>query len=327
MTDEKISEPNKDECNVCGTLAIVTLTGSGLGPTSIVRCETCLKKGAEPFGLAAVFFGNNGMHAADFMKVKETWKDGAYLTIFEAIKKYPEELGELYRDFLEGFPEGSGVKSVNMIVDVMENSDVSEAEEFEELGARCFAGRGCDIDIFEAYYFYRRAAETGSERAQIALASIYGSEDLGEKIFKNHAKEVGWLSKAESQSSAQAMLRLGVVHLKGFHKDEIIAFEYFKNAIRQSEKDSGYYKSTRGHALSLLGKMYRHGLGVQISLERAFCMWLEVINSDDDDIANHMIDDVEDNGLSDNFQKLEQGMTKAEIMSARKMSYKTVLSL
>ena len=306
-------------------MADLRITGSGVGPTSYKSCETCLERGAEPFDYAAQFFGSYGMKEVNFMKVKEVWKDNTYLTIFDAVRKYPEELGELYREFVDGFPESLGLKS-EIIADVMEHSHVSAIDELMELGSRSFSGEKCDIDILEAYYYFRKAAEMGSAKAQIALASIYESEDLGEKIFENHAKQVGWLSVAEKQNSPKAMRKLGEVYLKGFHKDEMKAFEYFKNTIQQCDKNSGDHEITRTVALCFLGKMYRHGLGIQKNLEHAFCIWSEAINTNED-FASYLVDELEDNGITDNLKKLEQEMTKAQIKSAAKMSYKTVLGL
>ena len=101
MTLDKTAGSTQENCDVCGILAIVTLTSSGLGPASIVRCKNCLEKGAEPFGLAAIFFGNYGLSEANYMKTKLTWADEIYLSILEASEKYPKEFSEIYETFLD----------------------------------------------------------------------------------------------------------------------------------------------------------------------------------------------------------------------------------
>ena len=91
----------EQNCDVCGQTEFLETTGSALGPASISRCNMCLTKGAEPFGLAAVFFGRNGEYDAEAVKNQLTWKDGEYLSILDASKQYSKEFSKLFEVFLE----------------------------------------------------------------------------------------------------------------------------------------------------------------------------------------------------------------------------------
>ena len=90
-----------ENCDVCGRPDKLKVTGSALGSASIARCKICWNKGAEPFGLAAVFFGRYGDFEVSEIKNRLTWKEAGYLSVFDASKKYPEEFSELYEGFLE----------------------------------------------------------------------------------------------------------------------------------------------------------------------------------------------------------------------------------
>ena len=97
-----ISTPTVERnCDVCGRFEVLEITGSAIAPASIARCKICLNKGAESFGLAAVFFGRYGGDEIEEIKNRSTWKDGTYLSILEASKKYTNEFSDLFEEFLD----------------------------------------------------------------------------------------------------------------------------------------------------------------------------------------------------------------------------------
>ncbi len=97
---------------------------------------------------------------------------------------------------------------------------------------------------------FRKKAEAGDVRAQVALARAY---ENGEGIAQNDALAVKWYRAAADQGDAQAQNDLGVMYRlgRGVEKDYAQARAWYVKAARQNY----------GAALFNLGTMYYNGEG------------------------------------------------------------------
>lgn len=72
-------------CDVCGTMGVVGVASSCLGPISHAFCRTCLMERAEPLGMLAITKELCEGNVADWVKEQvRTFHEGKYLSWNEA---------------------------------------------------------------------------------------------------------------------------------------------------------------------------------------------------------------------------------------------------
>ena len=106
---------------------------------------------------------------------------------------------------------------------------------------------GSDFDVAEAAKWFRKAAEQGLTEAQLALASLYESEDSAEALK--------WYRKAAEQGSADAQMTLALYYEigMGVAKNPAEAARWYRKAAEQGDSD----------AQNSLGDYYHRGIGVE----------------------------------------------------------------
>ena len=100
---------------------------------------------------------------------------------------------------------------------------------FFELGHCYYYGIGTETNIEEAYTWYARAAESGSEGAQYLAASLILDKRCSET---DTAKAIAWLRQAAEQGCMYSTMRLGECYLEGnvVPKDAEEAFQWFQKS-------------------------------------------------------------------------------------------------
>ena len=108
----------------------------------------------------------------------------------------------------------------------------SEAKNQYEMGEKYYYGKGVTKDFAEAAKWYRKAAESGFDRAQNTLGYMY-QNGLG--VPQDHAEAVKWLSRAVDQGNAAAMGWLGRAYEfgEGVRQNDLTAQYWYEKAIDQ----------------------------------------------------------------------------------------------
>ena len=149
------------------------------------------------------------------------------------------------------------------------------------LGLAYAYGPGVDVDYAEAARWFRLAAEQGSRDGQLYLGLMYG---VGVGVDPDHAESVRLLRLAAEQDQALAQARLGDLYLygEGVERNVDEAHKWYRLAM-QRRMDVLYQfagvEFTSGREamfhLFVLGRMYRHGEGVNRDRMAAY-RWMTI---------------------------------------------------
>jgi len=117
---------------------------------------------------------------------------------------------------------------------------------------------GLPKDYQKAKYWYKLAANQGSDEAQHSLGAMY-EEGIG--VRQDYQKAKNWYEKSAHQGNSTAQTKLGFLYAlgQGTRQDYHKAKFWFEKAANQGD----------AHAQNMLGHLYGHGLGVRQSLSEA----------------------------------------------------------
>ena len=120
-----------------------------------------------------------------------------------------------------------------------------------KIGRYYHEGKGTEINLSEAYKWYKKAAIIGNEFAQYELSKCYFN---GEGVEKNPDEFKKWLLKSAEQDNSLAQYSLGFSYYKGvfFEINYEKAYYWFNKSASQDNSDSQYY----------MGLCYENGQGV-----------------------------------------------------------------
>jgi TPR repeat protein len=138
-------------------------------------------------------------------------------------------------------------------------ADQGNASAKFNLGICYDKGDGVDIDCNEAFKYYKLAADQGNSSAQFNLGVCYENGD-GVDINMNEAFKYYKLAADQGSSSAQFNLGFCFVNGDGVDIDLNEAFKYYKLAAEQGDAPAQYN----------VGTCYENGDGVDIDLNEAF---------------------------------------------------------
>ena len=177
---------------------------------------------------------------------------------------------------------------MNSIVDIKLERDAitGDAEAQYRLGECYFIGRGAPQNYAKAVKWYRKAAEQGHVKAQVAMGDycynrhIYatGVMDSFRAIlpYNDHDKieAVKWYRKAAEQNYAPAQCNLGSCydHGDGVTWDKAEAVKWYRKAAEQNYAPAHY----------TLGCCYRDGNGVTKNLVEAYKWFLATRGREED---------------------------------------------
>jgi TPR repeat protein len=132
------------------------------------------------------------------------------------------------------------------------------------LGTLYCVGLGVPKNAEEAVHWFHESAVQGNALAQFNLGAMYLR---GEGVPKDAAKAAEWTQKAANQGSADAQFSLGVLYSagQGVDKNQPKAVEWMRKAAAK-----GYCR-----AQLILGVWYADGVGVPKDLEEGFA-WLNL---------------------------------------------------
>lgn len=110
----------------------------------------------------------------------------------------------------------------------------------------------------KSFYYYSKAAELGSDKAQIFLGVMYHT---GWGTQENPKEAIVWYKKAAEQGNAEAQKILGESYYNGWGipQDYQEARKWYEKAAVQGDLD----------ALLTLSIIYKKGLGVDVDLEKS----------------------------------------------------------
>jgi TPR repeat protein len=96
---------------------------------------------------------------------------------------------------------------------------------------------GIPKDDKEAIAWFRKAADQGDARAQLALGTMYAR---GDGVPKDAKEAVVWVRKAADQRLAQAQFSLGGMYARGegVPQDKVLAYMWFNLAAGDGLKDA-----------------------------------------------------------------------------------------
>ena len=120
------------------------------------------------------------------------------------------------------------------------------------LGQRYDQGKNVKQDSFEAFFWYKRAAEQADAYAQFNVEVMYQD---GDGVKRNAAKAVFWFLKAAEQGDADAQKALGEIYDEGcgVKKDVARAFFWYLKAAEKGDAQAQFN----------VGQMYEDGDGVE----------------------------------------------------------------
>jgi TPR repeat protein len=81
-----------------------------------------------------------------------------------------------------------------------------------ELAADYFVGRGVPKDLYQAAYWYRKAADQGNPTAQVDLGYMY---TVGMGVSRDMAEAARWYRRAASSHSPDAKVNLAGLYMRG----------------------------------------------------------------------------------------------------------------
>ena len=143
-----------------------------------------------------------------------------------------------------------------------------------QLGNMYYQGRGTTQSFQDAANWFRKAAERGHASSQIALAFKYLN---GEGALKNPKEAFNWFMKAALQGRAEAQYAVGYMYYEGegVLKNTKEAFNWFMKAALQGDAKSQYY----------LGRQYFLGEGTLKSLKDA-AYWVKKAYENESDTSS-----------------------------------------
>ncbi len=138
------------------------------------------------------------------------------------------------------------VQELNRLIKVGDHTD----EAYFNLAKLYENGLGVAKDEMQALAFYRKAAESGDEKAALKVGNAYF---LGRGIDRNYAEAYRWFKQSADKGNYAAQYNIGLMldEGKGLRKDPVKAFEFYKKSAEQ-----GY-----GPAQYALGGMFLKGIG------------------------------------------------------------------
>lgn len=151
----------------------------------------------------------------------------------------------------------------NFNLALVEFSELAEAGFHEaqyNLGVMYDNGHGVNEDDETAFKWFLAAAEGGISQAQFNLGEMYRS---GEGTEQNLSQALKWLMRSADSGDVDSYFSLGLTFEAGASESD------YANALRWYVKGA-----EAGHApsQSSLAALYANGLGVQVSLVKAY-MW------------------------------------------------------
>lgn len=141
----------------------------------------------------------------------------------------------------------------------LKEAEQDDVKAFFHLALSYQMGTGTEINLTQAAYWFKLAADRGHVQAQNSLGRCY---KYGLGVVKDEMKAFQYYKMAADQGDVSAQLHVGWYYQSGFgvEKNAVQAFEYYKKAA-----DKG-----NARAQSSLGWCYRHGCGTDKDVANAF---------------------------------------------------------
>jgi hypothetical protein len=137
---------------------------------------------------------------------------------------------------------------------------------------------GLSRSATEAAVWYRRAAEQGHLKAQLALAQLYNQ---GKGIEKDDRQALHWYVQAARQGEPQAQFYAAYkyFHGEGTAPNEAEAATWLKRGAEQGEINSQY----------VLGRVYELGRGLPQDHQQAFVWYSLALSGSGDHVASALV--------------------------------------
>lgn len=227
--------------------------------------------------------------------------------IYESVKKYPTTLTEYNRidsiirksDFYR--LNKDSMNALLALEKLLAIKDCGSRDVLYKIGYLYeYGGRGVDIDITEAYKYYKKLHEAGDERGYYIIGLAYRKGIAGYPIDYNRAKEHFELCLAESNQEMGEKKGLwyfinSTINLGNLFFYNLIdypkALQYYKSALENGVTDGYIYNN--------LGFLYQKDDIANKDYGLAFSYFKKVVDSNDKDninYANYMLGKLYENG-------------------------------
>lgn len=277
-------------------LKILTLSKIGLknpfaNPELIIECNTLCNKYLVEFD--------------NITDLEEKYK--SVYKIYESVKKYPTTLTEYKRidsiirkaDFYKSNKDS--MNAALALEKLLAIKDCGSMDVLFKIGNLYeYGGKGINIDVTEAYKYYKRLYEAGDERGYYIIGRAYRKGMAGYPIDYNRAKALFELCLAESGQEVDAHKKSwyftnSIINLGDLYFYNLIdyprALQYYKSALEEGVTDSYIYNN--------LGFLYQKDDIPNKDYGLAFGYFKKVAERNEKDnisYANYMLGKLYENG-------------------------------
>lgn len=148
----------------------------------------------------------------------------------------------------------------------------------------CNSYKYIENDLFEAFKWFKKAAEQNCPLSQFILGTMYNE---GKGVEKNYKEAFKWYLKSANNGNASAQNNLASLYEYGLGTDKNL-----ENACKWYLKSANNGLS---NAQNSLAYMYKHGIGIEKNLRKSF-EWRLKSASQGHDIAQYYLGDMYSNG-------------------------------